>query len=124
MSTCATRPAAWPSPTATPAAAIEQYERGLKEEPNHLPTLISLARLYDRQDEFDKAEKLYRRALEAEPDNAMAHNDLGLCLARHDQQPNEAMSALRQAVKFEPNRKLYRNNLATVLVDLGQVDAA
>ncbi|MHB8973479.1 MAG: tetratricopeptide repeat protein [Pirellulaceae bacterium] len=105
------------------AAAIEQYERGLKEQPKHLPTLISLARLYDRQDEFDKAQKLYRRALEAEPDNAMAHNDLGLCLARHDRS-DEAIAALRQAVKLEPSRKLYRNNLATVLVDLGQVDAA
>jgi Tfp pilus assembly protein PilF len=106
-----------------PAAAIEQYERGLKEQPNHLPTLISLARLYDRQDDLDKAQKLYRRALEAEPDNAMAHNDLGLCLARHDR-ADEAISSLRQAVKLEPSRKLYRNNLATVLVDLGQVDAA
>ena len=106
-----------------PAAAIKQYERGLEEQPNHLPTLISLARLYDRQDEFDKAEKLYRRALEAEPDNAMAHNDLGLCLARHDR-ADEAIASLRQAIKLEPNRKLYRNNLATVLVDMGQVDAA
>jgi tetratricopeptide (TPR) repeat protein len=106
-----------------PAAAIKQYERGLAEKPNHLPTLISLARLYDRQDEFDKAEKLYRRALEAEPDNAMAHNDLGLCLARHDR-GDAGIASLRQAIKLEPNRKLYRNNLATVLVEKGQVDAA
>jgi tetratricopeptide (TPR) repeat protein len=106
-----------------PAAAIKQYERGLEENPDHLPTLISLARLYDRQDEFDEAEKLYLRALEAEPDNAMAHNDRGLCLARHDQ-AEPALTELRQAVKLEPNRKLYRNNLATVLVDLGRVDEA
>lgn len=106
-----------------PAAAIAQYERGLKDNPKHLPTLISLARLYDRQDEFDKAEKLYRQALDAEPDNATAHNDLGLCLARHEQ--NEAaLAELRTAVKLEPNRKLYRNNLATVLVDVGRVDEA
>ena len=106
-----------------PAAAIKQYERGLEDQPKHLPTLISLARLYDRQDEFDKAEKLYRRALEAEPQNAMAHNDLGLCLARHNQ-AEPALAELRQAVKLEPNRKLYRNNLATVLVDLGRIDEA
>ena len=105
------------------AAAIQQYERGLKENPKHMPTLISLARLYDRQDEFDKAEKLYRCALEAEPDNAMAHNDLGLCLARH-KQSEAALAELRTAVKLEPNRKLYRNNLATVLVDIGRVDEA
>lgn len=106
-----------------PAAAIKQYERGLEDTPNHLPTLISLARLYDRQDQFDKAEAMYQRALEAEPDNALAHNDLGLCLARHNR-PEPALAALRQAVKLEPNRKLYRNNLATVLVDLGRIDDA
>ena len=31
---------------------------------------------------------------------------------------------LRQAVKLEPKRKLYRNNLATVLVDMGRTDEA
>jgi Tfp pilus assembly protein PilF len=106
-----------------PAAAIEQYERGLKDNPKHLPTLISLARLYDRQDHFDKAEQLYAQALEAEPDNAMAHNDLGLCLARHHQS-EAALAELRKATKLEPSRKLYRNNLATVLVDLGRIDEA
>jgi Flp pilus assembly protein TadD len=106
-----------------PTAAIKQYERGLEDSPNHLPTLISLARVYDRQDEFDKAEKLYRRALEAEPANALAHNDLGLCLARHNK-AELGLVELRQAVKLEPNRKLYRNNLATVLVDLGRTDEA
>lgn len=106
-----------------PAAAIKQYERGLEDTPNHLPTLISLARLYDRQDQFDKAEAMYQRALEAEPDNALTHNDLGLCLARHNR-AEPALAALRKAVKLEPNRKLYRNNLATVLVDLGQIDEA
>ncbi len=106
-----------------PAAAIAQYERGLKDQPDHLPTLISLARLYDRQDDFDKAEQYYRRALKAEPDNAMAHNDLGLCLSRHNRS-EAALESLRKAVSLEPNRKLYRNNLATVLVDLGRVDEA
>ncbi len=31
---------------------------------------------------------------------------------------------MRQAVKLEPKRKLYRNNLATVLVDMGRTDEA
>ncbi|MHB8866784.1 MAG: tetratricopeptide repeat protein, partial [Pirellulaceae bacterium] len=106
-----------------PAAAIKQYERGLEEQPNHLPCLISLARLYDRQDNFDKAEKLYRRALETEPDNAMVHNDLGLCLARHNR-ADDAVSSLRQAIRLEPSRELYRNNLATVLVEMRNIDAA
>jgi Flp pilus assembly protein TadD len=103
--------------------AIQHYERGLQEQPKHVPTLVSLARLYDRRDEFQKAEKLYRRAIEAEPDNAIAHNSLGLCLARHDRN-EEALVSLRKACQLEPDSKLYHNNLATVLVAMGQVDAA
>lgn len=103
--------------------AIQHYERGLQEQPAHVPTLISLARLHDRRDEFHKAEKLYRRAIEAEPDNAMVHNNLGLCLARHDRS-DEALVSLRKACQLEPDSKLYHNNLATVLVAAGQADAA
>lgn len=105
------------------SAAIYQYERGLREDPRHVPSLISLARVYDRQEAFHKAEALYRKALEVDPDNAMAHNDLGLCLARHARN-DEAVAALRRAVELDPDRKLYRNNLATVLVDTGHTDQA
>lgn len=103
--------------------AIQHYERGLQEQPKHVPSLVSLARLHDRRDEFQKAEKLYRRAIEAEPDNAIAHNSLGLCLARHDRN-EEALVSLRKACQLEPDSKLYHNNLATVLVAMGQVDEA
>lgn len=105
------------------AAAMQQYERALREDPTHVPTLISLARVQDRQEAFANAEPLYRRALEVDPQNAMVHNDLGLCLARQGRR-EEAVAALRKAVELEPDRTLYRNNLATVLVDAGRTDQA
>lgn len=105
------------------ATAIKQYTRALEVDARHLPSLISLARLHDRENKFTEAERLYRQAIEAEPENAMAYNDLGLCLARHDRD-EEAIVALRHAVSLEPDRALYRNNLATVLVDLGRVQEA
>ncbi len=105
------------------AAAIKQYTRAVEEDPKHIPSLISLARLHDRAENFVEAEKLYRKAIETEPGNAMAYNDLGLCLARNGRD-EESLVELRHAVSLEPDRELYRNNLATVLVDMGQVDAA
>ncbi len=103
--------------------AAKQYKQALSEDKNHIPSLISLARLYDRQDKYSQAETLYRRAIAVDPDSAMAHNDLGLCLARHDQ-ADESLAELRKAVSLEPKRKLYRNNLATVLVEMGRNDEA
>ena len=91
----------WRSRTATRRRRSSSTNAGWKRSRNHVPTLISLARLYDRQDEFDKAEKLYRRAIEAEPDNAMAHNDLGLCLARHRPR-HEAVAACGRPSNSSP----------------------
>ena len=66
---------------------------------------------------------MYRQAIEAEPENAMAYNDFGLCLARQDRH-EEAATILRRAAQLEPTRKLYHNNLATVLVELDRTDEA
>ena len=104
-------------------AAAKQYTVALDKDPDHLLSLISLARLHDRENEFAEAQRLYRKAIKVAPDNAMAYNDLGLCLARNDQD-KDSIEALRQAISLEPDRKLYRNNLATVLVDMGKVDEA
>ncbi len=105
------------------ADAIKQYTKALERDPEHLPSIISLARLYDREENFTEAQRLYKQAIEADPKNALAYNDLGLCLARN-QHEQEAVATLREAVSLAPNRKLYRNNLATVLVELGRVDEA
>ena len=48
---------------------------------------------------------------------------LGLCLHRQGKL-NESVTVLREAVRLQPDRKLYRNNLATVLVEAGQLDDA
>lgn len=104
-------------------AAIEQYTQALATNPEHTPSLISLARLHDRVQDFAKAQRFYRRAIEASPENVVPYNDLGLCLARNGHR-QESITVLRQAVALQPDRKLYRNNLATVLVTTGQIDEA
>ncbi|MFW6170671.1 MAG: tetratricopeptide repeat protein [Planctomycetota bacterium] len=104
-------------------AATKQYAQALEVSPEHLPSLIGLARLHDRAEDFSEAERLYRKAIEVAPENATAYNDLGLCLARNGLH-KKSITALRHAVELKPDRKLYRNNLATVLVNEAQVDEA
>jgi tetratricopeptide (TPR) repeat protein len=103
--------------------AAEQYAQALQLNPNYLPALLGSARLYDRQGNFAQAIELYRQAVERHPESATALNDLGLCHARQGQYQLSA-AALQKAVRLAPEEPLYRNNLATVLIELGNTEAA
>ena len=73
----------------------------------------------DRQANLPLAENLYQQAVTANPGHAGALNDLGLCLARQGKlEPSRQV--LEQAVQLQPTKALYRNNAATVLVEMHQ----
>jgi Flp pilus assembly protein TadD len=65
------------------------------------------------------AESLYQQAVNANPQNAAALNELGLCLAREGKL-EPSVQVLEQAIHLQPDKSLYRNNVATVLVEMRQ----
>jgi TPR repeat protein len=73
----------------------------------------------DRQNQLQVAENLYRRACTANPQHAGAINDLGLCLARQNKF-EQSVQLFEQAIQLQPDKALYRNNAATVLVQMRQ----
>jgi Tfp pilus assembly protein PilF len=103
--------------------AETQLRKALAVDPNHLGALLAYAHLEDRQRNFEAATKYYQRALRKHPKNATVHNDMGLCFHRRGKL-DDAAKALRQAVELEPHKKLYRDNLAAVLVDQGKTPEA
>jgi Flp pilus assembly protein TadD len=105
------------------AAAAEAYERALQTDSSNLEALLGYARLQDRQGNFPRATQLYQTAVRLHPNDAATLNDLGLCLSRQGKKV-EAQAALAQAVNLKPDRTLYRNNLAKLLVDVGQPQLA
>lgn len=69
--------------------------------------------------ELTAAEEAFRRALELEPDQVEALNNLGV--ARWQQgDPQEALDALRRAMERDPEHRATVVNLARVLAELGQ----
>jgi Tfp pilus assembly protein PilF len=105
------------------AAAAAQYQKALDTDPKDLAALLGYAHLYDRQNKLNEATAYYERAVQLHPKSATAHNDIGLCYARRGMHEQAAQS-LRQAIALDATRPLYRNNLATVLVELGRPDEA
>ncbi len=103
--------------------AEKQYRKALELKPQHVPALLGLARLKDRAGQLETATKYYRKATAANPQDSRPFNDLGLCYHRRGM-PKESVESMQKAIALHPDRKLYRNNLAAVLVDMNRPDAA
>ncbi len=104
-------------------AAEEQYQIALKISETDLAAMLGYAHLLDRQGKLDEATHYYQQAAQHHPQDATAHNDLGLCYARRGML-NESAVELAKAVELQPQKQLYRNNIATVFVELGRPEQA
>jgi tetratricopeptide (TPR) repeat protein len=99
--------------------ARQNLGRALTMWPGSPEVLRAAARMEDRQGNLPQAESLYQQAVAANPQNAAALNDLGLCLAREGKL-EPSLQVIEQAVQLQPDKALYRNNAATVLVEMRQ----
>jgi len=88
------------------------------------PTLLfAYAHLLDRQGRFEEAEQKYVATAKVIPKDARVHNDLGLCYARN-QRLEQSLEAISYAIKLAPQKPLYRNNIATVLMEMNRKEEA
>lgn len=101
----------------------KMYKEALRLDAKYLPAQLGLARMYDRRGNLETAMQYYVQAVKDHPESPTAYNDLGLCCARQ-QRFKESLEALNRAIGLAPDRALYRNNIATVLVQSGQIDEA
>jgi tetratricopeptide (TPR) repeat protein len=95
------------------------FQQALTMWPGDVEVLRAAARMEDRQNNLPMAETLYRQAVAANPNHAGALNDLGLCLARQGK-VDQSVQVIEQAIVLQPDKALFRNNAATVLVEMRQ----
>ncbi|MCI0332787.1 MAG: tetratricopeptide repeat protein [Planctomycetes bacterium] len=101
------------------AQARANYQQALNSWPGQVDVLRAAARMEDRLGQLPVAECLYRQAVTSNPQHAGALNDLGLCLARQGKL-DASVQFIEQAIQLQPAKPLYRNNAATVLVEMRQ----
>lgn len=103
--------------------ARESVLRALELDPD-LPEVRATEAWYQlRFYDWDGAERIFREALDAAPDNINALHWLSHVLSfqgRHD----EALTIARKAVAVEPQSRMMATNLAYILVDARQFDEA
>ena len=106
-----------------PAMADRTYQQALSLWPKSLATELNYARFKVRQGSSQEALQLYLNTAKEHPQEAAVFNDLGLFLARTGKS-EDAVRALERAVQLQPKRPIYRNNFATLLVDMDRPDQA
>lgn len=80
--------------------ALVLAERAAEELPREPDVLIALGNVYDLRGNLEKAADAFRRAIDCDPDNALAHYDLGAVLERLADEDG-AEIAYREAIEIE-----------------------
>jgi tetratricopeptide (TPR) repeat protein len=83
--------------------AIANYQRGIQDNPREITLYVSLASLFERRGEWQKAEDLYQKALDIRPDYALAANNLAYLMLDHDGNVNVALTLAQTGRKGMPN---------------------
>src|SRR5436190_1811051 len=76
-----------------------------------------------RREWFAKAEACYRKAIDKNPRDSIAHNNLGWAREMKGDRDG-ALPSYRRALELDPRLRTARRNLATLLVRLGRRDEA
>jgi Tfp pilus assembly protein PilF len=84
-----------------PAGAVTQLQAGLKEAPDDIQLNASLAELYDRTGDSDKAIAVYEKMLVKNSDNAIATNNLAALLVDRKGDPASVKRAVELSAKLE-----------------------
>ena len=92
-------------------------------DPNHIPALNELGRLYANSRRAEEAEETFRKALEIDPNHIPALNELGRLYANSGR-AEEAEETFRKALEIDPNNIPALNELGRLYANSGRAEKA
>ena len=116
----AEQPGAEPAPATEGAAAAESLNTEISSE---LMALVNEAREQFVDGNFVKAEELYQKFLESQPENVIALANLGVAQFRQGKL-TAAQLALEKAVKVDPNDAFSLTTLGAVMIEQNRIQDA
>ena len=96
----------------------------LKDHPEDVETMSTLAMLMQLVERSDEAAKLYRRVLEVRPDDVVAMNNLAWILCEDQEKHQEAFELAQKGLKILPNYVDLIDTRGMVYYRMGEFDKA
>ncbi|MCK5490225.1 MAG: tetratricopeptide repeat protein [Candidatus Pacebacteria bacterium] len=103
--------------------AKSEYEKALFINPEHVPSLSSMASVYMRYNEFDKAIASAKKAISLDSTYAWAYSNLGIAYSRTERF-FEAIKETQTAIEIAPEVPDFHLNLGSAHAQIGDVDKA
>ncbi|MCB9593572.1 MAG: tetratricopeptide repeat protein [Sandaracinaceae bacterium] len=108
-------------------AAITSLKRVIKESPNHVPTLRTMAKLHGRQDRWPEAAEMLAKVVSLAPDRGVlrdAHLELASIWDERLDDPARALVSLQAVLSLEPDHPYALRRLAMLSARTGDLDKA
>jgi tetratricopeptide (TPR) repeat protein len=105
------------------AAAIRAYETIIAEDPSHLDARVNLGRLLHEAGRYDRAERVYRDALDACGDDEILYFNLAVLLDERSR-VRESMQAYEAALRVDPRMADAHYNLSLIYRKIGRAKDA
>ncbi len=103
-------------------AAYAVVQQGLESQPNNPDLLYEGALLADRVGKPDELEKLVRKLIQLQPDNASAYNVLGYSLLERNVRLQEGMKLVEKAYELAPTDAAIMDSVGWGHYRLGNLD--
>ncbi|MEO8484218.1 MAG: tetratricopeptide repeat protein [Acidobacteriota bacterium] len=104
--------------------ATQVLEAARKRAPADRAVAFSLASMYERTRQFDRAERGFREILAADPQHAPTLNYLGYLLADRGRKLDEAVSLIQKALALDDDNPSYLDSLGWAYYKQDKLDAA
>jgi predicted Zn-dependent protease len=104
--------------------ALETATEALQAYPDNIRIRYARAMLHDSNGDIDQAEADLRKALDENPDNAVALNALGYILTTRTGRLDEAQSMIERALQLDPGNPAILDSMGWVLFRQGNTEAA
>jgi len=104
--------------------AIGAYKSALEKEPENEIARYNLGALYDKEGQFEDAEREFRTLIKTNPGCADAYNYLGYLYAEKGINLDEAVILIKKALSIEPDNGYFVDSLGWAYFKKGLYDEA